>query len=74
MPEGEHSREFVSLTAPLDAELENLRAIELETAFVAESRPIPEGLIPQGIPLGHIAFMGDFDQTPQSQDKPNNPS
>lgn len=67
MSEAECSRLFANLTASLDAELENLRAIEREAAFVAEPRPIPEGLTPNGIPLGHIAFMGDFDHTAQGQ-------
>ena len=64
MAGAEHGSEFRDLAA-LFEELELMRALEREAAFQVEPRPIPEGLCPNGIPLGHIAFMGDFDQTLQ---------
>lgn len=57
---------FQQLTASLESEREQLKAMERDLAFQVEPRPIPEGLIAKGIPLGHIAFMGDFDTPPRS--------
>lgn len=44
----------------LDEELETLRAFERDAAFQAEARPVPEGLLPIGLPAGHIALRGEF--------------
>ena len=67
MPGAEWGSEFTRLTAALAAEVEGFCVMERDAAFTVEPRPIPEGLIPIGIPLEHIAFMGDFDQAPQQR-------
>lgn len=62
----EVDRIFTQITAPL--ELENTQ--KRIDAFTPEARPVPEGLIPKGIPLGHIALRGDFE--PKRPDQPEN--
>lgn len=59
---------FSKLIVSLEEEFEQKKI----KAFVPESRPIPEGLIPKGIPLGHIALRGDFEPTEQIILKPKN--
>lgn len=54
---------FGQMVAPLELEIEQTR----RDAFVPESRPIPEGLIPNGLPLGHIALRGDFAPQPDEE-------
>ncbi|MEO6761176.1 MAG: hypothetical protein ABI220_02230 [Candidatus Saccharimonadales bacterium] len=56
---------FGQLTAPLETEFDATREIARSAAFRTESRPIPEGLILHGVPLGHIALRGDFDALDQ---------
>ena len=53
---------FKQLTDPLEQEYIHQQEQAKRDAFRVESRPIPEGLIPNGIPLGHIALRGDFEQ------------
>jgi hypothetical protein len=62
MSDFESDTEFACLIAPVEVELELWHVAERETAFVVEPRPLPEGLIPDRLPLGHIAFLGDFNQ------------
>ncbi len=52
-------RVFSELTASVEQEHEQKRV----DAFSPEARPIPEGLVRNGIPLGHIALRGDFEPT-----------
>lgn len=54
---------FYQLTAPIEEELRQEREQKIKTDFAGkpETRPIPEGLIPNGLPLGHIALRGDFE-------------
>ncbi len=49
---------FNRLTAPIEEELDQRKTADF--AYRPETRPIPEGLIPRGLPLGHIALQGDF--------------
>lgn len=53
---------FAQITAGLEEDREERLAFERDTAWQVEPRPVPEGLVRNGIPLGHIAFMGDFDR------------
>ena len=50
---------FYQLTAPIEEELDQRKTADF--ARKPETRPIPEGLIPNGLPLGHIALRGDFE-------------
>jgi len=59
---------FTQITAPLESE-DTQKRID---AFTPEARPIPEGLMPKGIPLGHIALRGDFESELPVQSKNNN--
>lgn len=56
---------FSLLTDFLENELRDQRVKAKREAFKPEARPIPDGLIPGGIPLGHIALRGDFDLPPR---------
>lgn len=47
---------FNTLITPIEQEREQAK----KEGF-RESRPIPEGLIPNGLALGHIALRGDFE-------------
>lgn len=61
MTEFSDNQIFRALTAPLENGHETLASMECQLAFTPEPRPLPSGLMPQGLPLGHIAFMGDFE-------------
>lgn len=61
MVHAEHPDVFAQITADVAAELAEQRAFEADAAWQVEPRPVPEGLVRNGTPLGHIAFMGDFD-------------
>lgn len=52
---------FNQLTHSLEQEYIDQQEQAKHDAFRVEPRPIPEGLIPNGIPLGHIALIGDFE-------------
>lgn len=60
-------RIFSQITAQVEEEFERKKS----DAFVPETRPIPEGLIQQGIPLGHIALRGDFQPVKNLGHKPD---
>jgi len=53
---------FKQLTDPLEREYIDQQEQAKLDAFIVEPRPIPEGMIPNGIPLGHIALRGDFEK------------
>lgn len=53
---------FNQLTATLEQEHDKQQELDMLDAFRNEPRPMPEGMIPDGIPLGHIALRGDFEQ------------
>ena len=57
---------FAEMTACLDTEFEQRQAAERDVAWQVEARPMPDGLVSVGAPLGHIAFMGDFVQHKQT--------
>lgn len=52
---------FNQLVCALEQESEEQKEVRRRAAFRVESRPNPEGLIPDGIPPGHVTFMGDFE-------------
>jgi hypothetical protein len=62
MTTAEYHDAFAQITAGLATELAEQRAFAADVAWQCEPRPIPLGLIQNGVALGHIAFMGDFDR------------
>ncbi|MDB5166440.1 MAG: hypothetical protein JWM37_512 [Candidatus Saccharibacteria bacterium] len=52
---------FKEMTRSVEEEIQADRERRAKDAWQSEARPVPEGLIREGIPLGHIAFMGDYE-------------
>ena len=71
MSESSEDQKFHSLTGPFEDEREAVAEMEVQMAFTPEPRPIPDGLIPRGLPLGHIALVGDFDPEPRGSERDN---
>lgn len=64
MDEYETNAVFKQLTNSLEMEFDEQRERAKREAFKPEPRSVPDGLIPKGIPFGHIALRGDFDVPP----------
>ena len=61
---------FYETVRELDEEVEALGHLAREMAFTPQARPIPSGMIPDGLAPGHIAFRGDFPTAPQKTQYP----
>jgi len=55
------NRVLREIRAALEEEVDTLKELERDLAWACEPRPLPAWITDKSLPLGHIAFQGDFD-------------